>query len=370
MIQVSVMVCFLIVPVIGLLFLPNQIYSLNENRALKEFPKGCEAAFANDGTYGTQLSEYFNDRFQFRDLLIRIKGELKYRLFHVTGENGVYVGSDGYLYYKEVVDQEQITNERLSEEEISRIVSSFENLKEYIESHKKQFLFMLPPQKNEVFPERTPEFHVIRKDPNKYQILLKALSESSVAQEFVDVMPILREAEKKYPTYYKTDFHWNTFGAASAFTEVVNTLAASEKMEGHIFSDQMYEVYFEEFAGGQLVNIPLLERWKEEAVFTRKKTECTMQANVEDQDNRYIHYLNSDMNAPLGRVLFIGDSYTEYMLHSNCGILDLFKEAWFVHVGISEKVISQYVNQVDYVIVERIESAMPYISHEIDRMIE
>lgn len=369
-VQVCIMTGFLIAPVLVLLFYPKQIFSLNENRVLREFQGGWETLLANDGRFGTGLSEYFNDRFQFRDLLIRTKGELEYRIFHITGQDGVYVGDDGYLYYKNVVEREQIANEQLSEGELNRIVLSFENLKKYVNSYGKECLFMIPPQKNEVFPERTPEFHVNRKDPNKYQVLIRMLSGSSASEDFIDVVRILRSAEEKYPTYYKTDFHWNAYGAASAFTEAVNRLAEKEGLGNDIFNDQIYEVYFAEFAGGQLANLPLLEKWKENAVFTRKKTACTIQADTQVQDSGRLHYLNLDTNAPLGKVLFIGDSYTEYMLYSGCGILDLFKEAWFVHVSVSQQAIREYVNQADYVIVERIESAMPNISQEIDGMIE
>lgn len=370
-IQVIIICSMVLAPVIILLFFSKQIYALNENRKLEEFPSTSWVDFfMGDGEYGSKLEKYFNDRFQFRDLFIRTKGELRFRVFNVTGSNGVYVGEDGYMYYKSVVEREQIANENLSYDYICSISESYENLKKYINSYGAEFLFMIPPQKNTVFPERTPKFNVTRKSPNQYEILTDMLSMSDVSDDFIDVVPILREAEKNYPTYYKTDFHWNGYGGTAAFTAAVNILADRGHLDGKVFDESMYEVYFNsEFRGGQLNNLPILEDWKENAVFTRKIASNTIQVCPDrETDNEAIHYVNSNPSAPLEKALLIGDSYTEYMISSESGILDCFKEVYFVHVDNSEHVINNYIGKVDYIIFERIESGIGTLGELINQL--
>lgn len=366
-----VVLCILCFPVTGCL-LPEvkQVFALDENRMLQEFPEASlNSVFNGNGEFFSEFEEWFNDHFQFRDFLIRTKGEISYRVFNLTGSNGVYVGDDGYMYYKSVIEHEQITNELMSEEQVGEIVDKYERIKEYTNSKGKEFLFMIPPQKNTVFPERSPEFNVERRMPNQYENILNKLINSSASEDFIDVIPILRGAERNHPTYYKTDFHWNGYGATMAFASVVNILAEREGL-GVLYNDDMYEIYYNEFQGGQLNNMPLLENWTERAVFIRKKTALTASIDEnETEGKKLIHYINSDTSAPLGCILLIGDSYTEYMLNSNSGILDMFKEAYFVHLDIAEHAVSEYIDKVDYVVVERIETGISYMAQTIDRLL-
>lgn len=364
--EILIIFCILSAPVLLLSVMPKQVYPINENRVMKEFPVNWKAMFTENGEYWKELSACFNDRFQFRDFMIRAKGEIQYRLFNVTGEDGVYVGDDGYMYYKSVVDRDQIINEQLSDEDVNGIVQAYEDFKAYINAFGVECLFMIPPQKNTVFPERAPVFHVERKYPNQYEKLIQKFSASRVSDDFVDVVPLLRKAEEKYPTYYKTDFHWNEYGVTAAFTEAVNRLAKREQIENQIFDENMYDIYYDPYpwgergGGGQLDNLPLLEKIQEDcALCVNKKTDITVYVDVEQSvEGQTMHYVNTNAQAPLGTVLFVGDSYTQFLLNSNSGILDLFKEVWFVHVNYADGVVNRYIQQVDYMIVERIESNM------------
>jgi alginate O-acetyltransferase complex protein AlgJ len=337
----------------------RQIKAVDENRTLDAWPQGSITQIVtSDGSYCTAIENYFNDRFGLRDLMIRTKNQIQYSVFGITP--GVYVGEDGYLSYESIVSKVQISNERMSEEDLEGMVTSFEGVADYLDEQGIAFFFLLAPQKNEVFPERCTSFPVQRPTPNNYEKLCALIQENdTVADHFIDAETILREAEENYPTFYKTDFHWNSYGATVVYTEAVNACAAYDGLSA-VFGPEDYSVIEQEgFLGSQLNDMPLLQSWPSETNYaTLKNTDITIENVTDGTEPNYAqgHYVNSDENAPLGSVLLIGDSYTWYMISANSGILDCFREVYWVHVGTMANSLTNYADLVDYVILEQVES--------------
>lgn len=275
------------------------------------------------------------------------------------------------MSYKSVVAKEQVLNERMTEEELDNIVSALENLDKILQENNIEFRFVIPPQKNEVFPERVQEFPVNRPIPNNYEILCSKFKKNEGLNEsFYDAMPVLREAEKNYPTYYKTDFHWNSYGATVVYGEIVNLIAQKEGIEEGVFDETHYVVeWIDGFKGGQLQNLPLWQEWEETTVITKKKSESKMREVTNDAElNEAHHWINDGDNVPLGTILFIGDSYTQYMLMADSGIIDCFKEVYWVHTDVSSGVLDNYLNKVDYIVFEKIESGMQQLEEIVNSL--
>lgn len=352
----------------GIVFLGGgkQVFPINENRVLNKLPEGSTVSLITDqGEYASGLQDYFNDRFGFRDLMIRTKNEIKYRIFGDLDE--IYIDDNGYLYYKSVIDREQIGNEYMTDQNLSDTLGAIHRLKDYCDNGNAVFYFMVPPQKNETFPDRMVDVDVQRPEYNKYLMLRDMIKEDSqLNDDFIDSIEILREAESSYPTFYKTDFHWDAYGANVAFAPIVNGIAQSEGFTEPVFGTDSYTVSTMEFRGGQLDNIPLLENWYEMAIITTKNGDITSERTGEELPNGALHWVNKDENAPLGTILLIGDSYTQWMYDSNSGLLDCFKEVYYVHLDSSRGTLKNYEGMYDYLVFERIESGMTGITGYID----
>lgn len=337
----------------------TQVRAVDENRVLASWPEGSiTQVVTSDGSYCTGIQDYFNDRFGLRDLMIRTKTQIEYSVFGITP--GVYEGEDGYLSYQSLVAKAQISNERMSEEDLQQMVTSFEGVKQYLDEKGIGFYFMLAPQKNEVFPERCTSFPVQRPTPNNYDKLCSMIQESSVVGNcFIDAKQILRDAESEYPTFYKTDFHWNNYGATKVFTEAVNACAAYDGLEP-VFGPEDYTVVEQDgFYGTQLNDMPMLQQWPSETDYlTVSNSDITMSNVTDGTEPNYAqaHYVNTNPDAPLGRVLLIGDSYTWFMISANSGLLDSFQEVYWVHIGTMANSLTNYADLVDYVILEQVES--------------
>lgn len=290
--------------------------------------------------------------------MIRTKNQIQYSVFGITP--GIYEGEDGYLSYQSIVSKVQITNERMTEGDLNGMVTSFEGVADYLEQKGIAFFFLLAPQKNEVFPERCTSFPIDRPTPNNYEKLCSFIKESDkVSNHFIDAETILYGAEENYPTFFKTDFHWNSYGATVVYTEAVNACASYDGLEPVFGPDDYTVVEREGFRGAQLKEMPLLSNWPSEIAYeTVKNSEITIQDVTDGSEPNYAqaHYVNTDENAPLGSLLLIGDSYTWYMIAANSGILDCFREVYWVHVGTMENSLTNYADLVDYVILEQVES--------------
>jgi hypothetical protein len=57
-----------------------------------------------NSTYYRSFDQYFNDSFSLRSLLIFAKRWLDYRLFRMTDADGVHVGTAGWLYSRQSID--------------------------------------------------------------------------------------------------------------------------------------------------------------------------------------------------------------------------------------------------------------------------
>ena len=345
---------------IGVCMKGEQIRPVNENRVSAQWPEGeVTQLITEDGSYGTAIETYYNDKFGLRDLFIRTKNQIRYSVFNMTP--GLYIGEDGYLSYESLVSKVQITNEKMTQEQLEEMVVSFENVTNYLEEKGIGFYFLIAPQKNEVFPERTEHFPVHRPTPNNYEKLCSMFKESELLTgHFIDADSILVEAEEYFPTFYKTDFHWNGYGATKVYTEIVNACAAYDGLETVVYSEDDYSVYYGgAFKGGQLNDLPLLVSWEPETeVVVSKNTPGTLLEITDgtEPNGAMARYINTDKNAPLGKVLLIGDSYTWYLIASGSGLLDCFEEVYWVHVGQMENALTNYAELVDYVVLEQVAS--------------
>ena len=358
---IFIIACFTIMSVPGLAMLvgKEQPNRLSENRTIATWPdKSGWEFFTDKGEYASGVNSFFDDNFYYRSTLIRSKNEILLHAFNVTKE--VYLGEDGYMFYRWVVDGSEIVNEKMGEEGKNELTETLIETKDYLENKGKKFFFLFPPQKNELLPETLPNSEANRPEPNMYQRVRASFeADPRLNSSWVDSFSILKEANEYYPVFYKTDFHWNGYGATKAYTDIVNRLAAAEGYQEPIFNDSLYTVYMQEgFTGVQPMNLPLFTTPTETAPFTQKNSEITSALVDANDTYKILHYVNYNPNAPLGSVLFIGDSYTEFLLSSNSGILDCFRECYFVHIDWSENAYETYLDKVDYVVFERVASGL------------
>jgi len=202
-----------------------------EKRMFTEAPR---LSISNLKKFPSLYETYYNDSFGFRNILIKSNFLLRVRLLKVSSPiPKVIIGSDGWLYYNsDAVPKDGITIKDFrglapfSGEQLERIRKRLEAYHRKVQAIKPgaAFVVVVPPNKNTVYPEHLPA-HITRVHPKtRLDQMLEHLTGHSHV-EALDLRATLIRAKADYPTYFKTDTHWNEYGAYLGYREVMMRIA-------------------------------------------------------------------------------------------------------------------------------------------------
>ena len=205
--------CFLVISLclcltlsIGILaFGPSQA---GANEQLAEPPVLLTEEGTLNKEFLPQVSNWIRDHFFLRQELISIDHFLSARLFRTSGDAGVILGSDGWLYYTDTLDDYTGSNP-MSERDLFAAAKNLSLMAQYCQDNNRQFLFVIAPNKNSLYNDHMPNFGARAEETNASR-LLTLLEASGV--ETVDLFEsFTQEADT---LYFAHDSHWNTKGAA------------------------------------------------------------------------------------------------------------------------------------------------------------
>ena len=179
--------------------------------------------------YIKQYTRYYNDRFFFRAPLIRFYNKIKCQWFNVSGVPKVIIGKDGWLFQARKNEEpgtpgyfpsvQPFTSRQL--EEWGRLV---EQRRQWLARRGIDYLLILVPDKSSVYPEYLPDSLRPFYGRSRLPQLADYLKKNSDVP-VLDLGEVLRASKKERPVYYKTDSHWNEYGAWAAYGEIVTTLS-------------------------------------------------------------------------------------------------------------------------------------------------
>lgn len=186
----------------------DQSFSESENRMLAEKPKFSVERLMQ-GKYTDNFETYVNDQFIFRDFFVKIKTTTDY-LLGKREENHVFLGKKGYLI--EDFTEPDKANMEANEEAILSFSKEQSQLKQYM---------LLTPTAISILDDYLPVFARGNNQRSVISSFQEALNESPI--EMIDVEEALLENKEK-GVFYKTDHHWTTLGAYTAFEEAANIM--------------------------------------------------------------------------------------------------------------------------------------------------
>ena len=188
-----------------------------------------------DNAYYLSFDQYFNDSFSLRSPLILTKRWLDYRIFHMTDVKSVHVGSNGWLYSRQSIDEYR--KEACGEtHDIERLILELHAVEKVIEAAGRRFFFIVAPSKSTIYPEFVgPLPQSPACNHSRYDLFLEAI-EAHPLKRFVRLDRYLDEVKNNYALLYdRTGSFWNGLGA----------MVASEAIQAHIIKDRKEKVAFE-----------------------------------------------------------------------------------------------------------------------------
>lgn len=187
--------------------------------ALDRFPRDCES--------------YVGDNFGLRPELIRWNSILKVKLLGVSPVQSVVLGKESWLFYcSEALDDGNTFNDfrgtiPLPRAELDGLQRKLEEDAREFEKRNIPYLVAIVPNKNTVYDEFLPDA-VRRLRPVTRLDQLVAHLEGHSKVRVLDLRGLFCRAQSKesHPLYWKTDSHWNTYGAYLGYAEIVRALSA------------------------------------------------------------------------------------------------------------------------------------------------
>lgn len=180
-----IIVSLIIIVFFGIfIFSPKSTFSEVENRYLQEFDVN-------------ELDKYMSDHFPFRSSLVKIKNNIEVAM----GKNlinGVYIGEDDYLVPKVVTSENR-----------DFLIKSINNF-----AINNKVDVMIVPDSIAINGDK-----ITNKLDDSQEEEIEYIYSNLKYSNNINVIDRLRDNNSKYQMYYKTDHHWTTYGAYTAYKE-------------------------------------------------------------------------------------------------------------------------------------------------------
>lgn len=209
------------------LLTPDRSFSESENRMLEKLPDLSLQALSS-GRFTSNFEKYVSDQFAYRDVWIGVKSDAD-RLMGKKESNGVYLGDDGYLIQKFTAPAAGDLEDKV--EAILAFGNATPGLHKYV---------MLVPTAVTLLEDKLPSYAQASDELGYLDQVRQALPSDI---RFVDVFPALY-AERKQPIFYKTDHHWTTRGAYSAYRELCRQMGILPQEEDDFYIRQVTNEFY------------------------------------------------------------------------------------------------------------------------------
>lgn len=225
--KILFIVMAVIILVLDLIFIliPDKELSETENRTLQQFPPLNFTTLTN-GKFESLFDAYVADQFPGRDGWVRMKSTVD-RFAGKTENRGIYLGKDGYLIQDLTLPSEEAY--AASMEELKSLAGANSSLK---------LTALVAPTALSVLRDHLPANAPAADEDAFFEKVKEELS--GMGFDFVDTRDALKAAAEEGQVYYRTDHHWTTFGAYTAYRVLADQLALpgkAVKYEQKLISD-------------------------------------------------------------------------------------------------------------------------------------
>ena len=343
-IVVFLVICLL--PVLGLLVRgPEE--SL-ENRSLAKAPSLTVEGGGFNVNVLADAGAWFEDHFGFRNEWVTGYAMLAGKLLGVSAQNGVITGKDGWLFYKDSLEDFQGA-EQLTVRQLFDIAHTLRMVQDGLGEDLVDFLFAVAPNKNSLYGEYMPYyFSAYREEDNNYSRLQPFLEAEGV--NTVDLKAVLKEAGegKKQLLYHKRDSHWNNLGASLAAGTILDALGVKHPD----YSGRAYEVRTDFRGDLDTMLYPAAVTPEEEYYYT----EGPAFSYSEEVESNFAPHIYTESKKKGRSLVMYRDSFGNALLPF---MAECFKWGYFSR-GVPYQITDDvYANEADAVVMVRAERFLP-----------
>lgn len=279
--------------------------------------------------FGTgNFQENFFNRFLLIQQFTLLRMKIGDKVF-----NPAIVGNDGWMNYTGQENIDDYQNLRTLDNKDS-LEHGLTTLNQYLRSEEITLLIVVAPNKQTIYPASVPAEIQSMAVPSRLDNLITLLKSNDIP--VLDLRPDLKAANKNRDVYYKTDTHWNGYGAFVAYTSIINHLQPSfPKLKPYKISDLKLMT-----TGPDVREIPSMMTLSTitELSFWYVPREPFVQI-LHPGDYRSFDQLSWTADSDLPRLMMFHDSFGANYLDDYIGMN--FSEADFIHL----ESMSQYLTK-------------------------
>ena len=331
-------------PSLGMLVTKQETSS--ENRQLSEFPSPKTEEGKINVEWLSQAGDYFQEHFAFRNELVTGNALLHGRLLETSTADGVIQGKNGWLYYKDSLD-DYLGQDLLSDRSLFNIAHMLSMTQQALEEKGVNFLFTIAPNKNSLYGDNMPYYDKLKvSDQTNRENLESWLTTEKVA--YADLYQALMEEDEVL--YHARDSHWNNKGAALAADVLMDALGK----EHDSYEGESYTVRRDYTGDLDTMLYPLASTADDEIYYDKETTYAT----VEEIQSNFDPRITTVNPVKEGSLVMYRDSFGNALLPY---MADAYANAYFSR-GIPYQLMDVQTHSADTVIIERAERFLPEMS--------
>jgi hypothetical protein len=216
---------FLIIisPAVGTFLGPESIVSEAEKRKLHVMPQ-FDLPDQSFTDYTQKFEAFLNDHFGFRKQFIRLNNDIFLSLFNKSPVKKVLIGKDGWLYIRnKSILENYYGMKSYNAKQLKAWVNVYEKRRLWLNEKGIDFAFVIAPNKMTIYPEYLPGALKTDSHTTRLEQLVTIMQENSQVK-VVDLRAPLTAAKRFNRLYFKTDTHWNYYGAFVAYKNMLKEI--------------------------------------------------------------------------------------------------------------------------------------------------
>jgi hypothetical protein len=331
-----------------------------ENRTMAVLPDKLSDRFF------TQIDDYINDRFGFREYFIKFYHSVMSRSTKGI-KNGAIFGKEDWLFYLGNNNLADFQKRNLFDEEtLQRFILQLEKRSAWCEENGIKFLFVITPNKHSVYPEYYPfeRPEGITRSDQIMDALPDTLKDKVLfPRDYI----VSKKSAYSVPLYIATDTHWNGLGAFHCFELILQKMQAYFPQT--VFPEFNWETHIDKTVGkGDIVAMAGLRHygtdthatilpeggWDLYYTFTKYEVEPSRKVNMITNHNR--------QDLPKAMIFF--DSFFGAIQPFTSGIFSNTNYRWKILEDRDKEYILE--NKPDILIWEILERLIPQDVSEFD----
>lgn len=325
--------------------------------------------------YPVTFNDYYADHFGYRERLTAVYFKIMNKFSHKTAFEHVTMGQNGWLFlgsmksgYKGNDDPigDALNVNLYTDDELQEFAQSIVSIHQWLKKRGIEYIYMIAPNKHTIYFEQLPKYLVKLNEQSATDQIIDYLKKYTDVT-IVDLRATLFAEKKKHDVYFKTDTHWNHYGANVSQFVLMKQIKSlfPKQISPFLLTDQQFTLFSKE--DGDLAMLANLGNLKDDYPDPIFDMDCIPSKQItqtkEGEAHTILRQTMQCQNKTLNALIF-GDSF---MVALEPYISRNFYRSTYIQGKINYPALAKYVKEEkpDIVIEEVIERSLPYIPNNL-----